>query len=320
LPGYWFALGACVLLGLWWMPEAKYVTERFLAGATFTSALHYVSFFPSELDPTLWSISLEVLCYVLLPILILPAWRLIRDRDPKRLLRYLIWVLAGLQLAHFLILGFFMTDLHDKGWQYGMIGGAKEWLPYWNPASFMTQFMLGSCAALAIAWRQRQSTPIVAEEFDLLGARALLAAFLVCALLGHMGTPNFITRQPYVTPLFPALCALALYAMHFGTKLPAVLDNRLARFIATISFGLYLWHWPVIEAFHFWWAPGTKYFSLTSGWKWLLLCVLVLAISVILASLSWYLLERPVLRWAHRRQAFKSVADRQAVSWPVPGS
>lgn len=313
-PGYWFALIVCFVVALYAIPDSKYALERSLAGFFFVSSFHYISFFPSDLNGPFWSISLEVICYGLLPLLLLPAWRLIPDRSPRRTMKYLMWVLIGLQLAHFLIVALFPTDSFEKGWQYGNIGGAKEWLPHRNPATFMTMFMLGSCASFAIAWRRRLNRPILAEEFERPGAWALLWMLLVCFFLGSGGEINPITRQPYVTPLFPAICAAALYLINFSTKLAAIVDNRISRFIAKLSFGIYLWHFPVIELIRIYVEPDFKVFGMKSFWAWAGYSLIVVAISLILAALSWYLIERPVLnfvqRWLSRRK--ERLAARKA--------
>ncbi|MES2933381.1 MAG: acyltransferase family protein, partial [Pseudomonadota bacterium] len=300
VPGYWLALILSVAIGLVAMPEALLVLPRFLAGLGFVSGLHYTTLFPSELDPVLWSISFEVMCYVLLPLLLLPAWRWSPDRNPQRTLRYLIGVLIALQLAHLWVVANFMTEELDRGWRFGLIGGAKQWIPYWNPATFMTQFMLGSLAAFGIVWKTRVD-PRRGNTFDTMARWALIGAIFLLALFGGGGHNSF-TRQPYITPVFPALCAVALFAMHFGRRLHLALDNRLFNFVATISFGLYLWHFPVIELLRIYYVPdflvktGVRHFG-----EWFLWSTLVMAISTMLAWLSWRWLEQPALLWVKRR-------------------
>lgn len=319
-PGYWFALIVCFVVSLYALPDTKYAIERSVAGFFFVSSFHYISFFPSDLNGPFWSISLEVICYALLPLLLLPAWRLIPDRDPRRTAKYLMWVLIGLQLAHFVIVAVFPTDAFEKGWQYGNIGGAKEWLPHRNPATFMTMFMLGSCASFAIAWRRRLDRPIFADEFERPGKWALIWALLVCFFLGSGGEVNPITRQPYVTPLFPAICAAALYFINFSDKLAAVVDNRLSRLIAKLSFGIYLWHFPVIELIRIYIQPDFKVFGMKSFWAWSGYSLAVVAVSLVLAALSWYLIEQPMLRltqrWLARRKARRHLADTPLVLVP----
>lgn len=298
VPGYWAALAASALVGLAAMPEARFVLRRFLAGATFVSGLHYTTLFPTELNPVLWSISFEVMCYVLLPLLLLPMWRALPDRSPRRAVRYVIWVLVGLQLAHLAIVANFMPDQVDKGWHNGLIGGAKEWLPYWSPASFMTQFMLGGAASLAIAWKQRVN-PRRSVDFDRMAIWSFLVGWIVYALFGS--GVNSITRQPYITPVFPAFVAFGLFAMQFGDRLHRWIDNRLLRWVSEHSFGLYLWHFPILELIRIYYVPRFKPSELRSFGLWVLLSVVVVVVSTALAWLSWRVLEEPALRWARDR-------------------
>jgi peptidoglycan/LPS O-acetylase OafA/YrhL/ABC-type polysaccharide transport system permease subunit len=309
-PGYWVALGASTLLGLALVPEAPHALRRFLAGATFTSGFHWITLFPSELNPVLWTISFEVTCYVLLPLLVVPMWHVLPDRAPRRALRYLAWVLVGLQLAHLAIVAIFPTDDAGKGWHHGLLGGAKEWLPYWSPASFMTQFMLGGAAALAICWKRRVQ-PRRSADFDRLGAWALLGALVLHGMFG--GGVNSITRQPYITPVFPALLALGMFAMQFGDRLPRWMDNRLFRWAGKYSFGLFVWHYPILELIRLRWVPSFKPFQMRSIGLWLGLSALAVAGAIVLAWLSWHLVEQPALRWAKSRHPRAGALPREAL-------
>jgi ABC-type glycerol-3-phosphate transport system permease component/peptidoglycan/LPS O-acetylase OafA/YrhL len=297
-PGYWVALFSSAALGLLAIPEAPDVLLRLVTGALFVSGLHYTTLFPTELDPVLWSISFEVICYALLPLLMWPLWRRPAGGSARRAFVYLLWVLAALQFAHLVIVASFMTDEAGKGWVHGLLGGAKEWIPYWNPATFMTQFLLGGLAALAIAQRRRDPFPSNAD-FDKRATWALLAAWGLYALIGS--GVSVVTRQPYLTPMFPGLCAFALYAMQFGHRLHRWLDNRVFRYVATRSFGLYLWHFVVIELVRVYIAPDYKVFIMRSVGEWALLSLFVLIASLLLADLSWRFVEKPVLDWARRR-------------------
>ena len=310
-PGYWAALVVTALVGLAAMPQASYVLRRFLAAAAFTSPLHYTTLFPTELDPVLWSIPFEVMCYVLLPLLVLPLWRAVPDRTPRRALRYLVWVLIGLQLAHLAIVANFPMDKVGKGWHLGLIGGAKEWLPYWSPASFMTMFMLGGAASLGIAWKQRVN-PRRSVDFDRMALWAFLIGWLVYAMFGS--GVNSITRQPYITPVFPAFIAFGLFAMQFGDRLHRLLDNRLFNWVAKHSFGLYLWHFPLLELIRIYWVPRFKPSELRNFGLWLLLSALVVATSALLAWLSWHVLEQPALRWARNRTTRRAALPQGVVA------
>jgi peptidoglycan/LPS O-acetylase OafA/YrhL len=306
VPGYYAALLLSIPLTLACMPQAEHVWGRLVAGLGFVSAFHYVSFFPSEFNPVLWSISLEVSCYLLLPALLWGLWRrpapVGSPRDAsQRALRWLLAALAALQLVHGLGLVWFMPDEDGKGWVYGQIGGAKEWLPYWSVASFMTQFLLGSTAALAMAWRQRQvragTVPPRDALYDVVAlVTASLCVSLVMARLWP-GGPDGTTLQPYLTPWLPGLLAIVLFCVSQGRIVHRVLDVPPLRFLARISFGLYLWHWAVMEVArqH---VPAYRYAGMADAGAWVQLSGWVLVLSIALAWLSHALVEAPALRWA----------------------
>ena len=77
-----------------------------------------------------------------------------------------------------------------------------------------------------------------------------------------------------------------------------LLDNRLSRFIAEISFGIYIWHFLIIGLMARL-APPAFDGSGENGWTiWLVSSAIAIALSVLVAALSFFLLERPVVRWA----------------------
>jgi len=71
--------------------------------------------------------------------------------------------------------------------------------------------------------------------------------------------------------------------------------------LGDISYGLYVWHWPVFMILP--WLAYRKQFDPADGelWRWFLL-VAVVAV----ASASWMWFERPINRWAARWLALRS--------------
>jgi hypothetical protein len=85
-----------------------------------------------------------------------------------------------------------------------------------------------------------------------------------------------------------------------GSWLPGVLDAPLPRWIGERSYGLYLWHWPVIVLLGAG-LPEVDRGSLADTW---LLGVIALVVSVLLAAASYTLVESPF-----RRPSGGSLAD-----------
>ena len=72
-----------------------------------------------------------------------------------------------------------------------------------------------------------------------------------------------------------------------------LLSRGPAKWLGTISYGVYLFHFPVIVGLRM-----TGHWPQDSLTRELLA---VLAITLPAATLSWFLVERPAIRWAQRR-------------------
>jgi len=73
-----------------------------------------------------------------------------------------------------------------------------------------------------------------------------------------------------------------------------ILRSRVAVFLGLISYGIYLWHWYILQM-----LADRLGWPLYHG-NWLAILALGLPIVIVAASVSWFGLERPVLRLAHR--------------------
>jgi hypothetical protein len=104
-------------------------------------------------------------------------------------------------------------------------------------------------------------------------------------------TGHFSGSDPVVYPvglLLAALAAAGLVAAAAGHGVIAALTSiRPLRWIGVRSYGIYLWHWPVI-------ALGTALAGpdASSPWLWLV----ETGVTIALASASWRFIETPVMR------------------------
>jgi peptidoglycan/LPS O-acetylase OafA/YrhL len=259
---------------------------RAASGMLFINSFHYSTFFPTELNGPLWSISFEVLCYLLLPSVLFSIIR--NKRSYRSCLGLLVSWLLALQILNPLIIQFFMTSEDQKGWEFGLVGGAKVWLPYWNLDTFFTQFLLGSLAALFIAHRKESSLP-VSLKFDIGAIVFFIAALFLVLLRLIPGVPDAFTQQPYATPWFPILVAGFLCCCAGSKYVWRFIDNRVAVFFASISFGVYLWHYFIISITANSLFKDFQYFGVISISRWFMIASLVLVSATIVATLSWFL-------------------------------
>ncbi|MGO9872988.1 MAG: acyltransferase family protein [Acidimicrobiia bacterium] len=72
-----------------------------------------------------------------------------------------------------------------------------------------------------------------------------------------------------------------------------VLRSRTVTFLGVISYGLYLWHWFLLEVVQEDWLG----WPLRHG-NWVVVFLAGFPVVLAAAAASWYLLERPILRWA----------------------
>lgn len=209
-----------------------------------------------------------------------------------------LWIIL-LQLLNPLIISVFMTENKQKGWEFGIDGGAKQWLPYWNTATFLTQFLLGSLAALIIVWIARKD-PRKNLLFDATAVVLFLSAFMMLMLRLTPGSPDVLSKQPYVSPFFAMLMAALLITLSQTLHVARLLDNRFFNWIAKLSFGVYLWHVLVIEIIARKFERSFVYYGVSGFWFWSLIASIVVIATFVIASLSWRYMESPLLAKARR--------------------
>jgi peptidoglycan/LPS O-acetylase OafA/YrhL len=97
--------------------------------------------------------------------------------------------------------------------------------------------------------------------------------------------------------------AITLVGLAHSRLLGRIIDNPFARYTATVSFGLYVWHYLVLYLFSYITGGKFEYYGIRSWPQHLAISGAVLVVSYVIATFSWRWLEQPVLRsrWASRR-------------------
>jgi peptidoglycan/LPS O-acetylase OafA/YrhL len=296
IPAFWFNLIFCTVIAFWFFDQSIN-WWRLISGLIFINSYHYSSFFPAELNGPLWSIGLEVSCYLLLPIVLF----VIIKSTKKLSLAFagLITWIAALQLLNPWIISNFMTSEDQKGWQYGLTGGAKQWLPYWNIDSFFSQFLCGSLAALIIVALTARGIKS-SHAFDISAIAFAIAAIWLVANRLAPGAPDSFTKQPYIAPFYAILMAAVLVSAAMSRYLYKVLDNKLFRCIAKLSFSIYLWHMCIIVIIERKILDNYVYYGLSDALQWVFISSIVLLASIAIAATSWRFLESPILKSARK--------------------
>jgi peptidoglycan/LPS O-acetylase OafA/YrhL len=184
---------------------------------------------------------------------------------------YLIWpavfVLVGLKKARLVLLAALLAAI---AWRLHLVlHGADEPRIYFGFDTRADCIIIGSLAAL---------TPVTeaAAKWLRLLAPAALAAFCGFCLFVKGTVPVMLLG-------FDGIGVLSvILILGSGSVLRKLLASRPMAFTGKISYGLYLWHWPLwLE-----WHHGRGYSS-----------VLIFAIAYVLAAGSYFIIEAPFRRW-----------------------
>lgn len=140
----------------------------------------------------------------------------------------------------------------------------------------------------------------------LLALGAFYGVGRVPALSGHSFALWWLTSHE----LKALGCALLLVPVVFGSERRGVLRRVLAfpplLWLGTISYGIYLWHKPLLDKLGPRLAPHGELFT----------ALVVTAITIAVAAISFYAVERPLQRMARRYLAARRA--RRPVPAPTP--
>lgn len=241
-----------------------------------------------------WSLCTEMTFYLALPLWAMLLGR--RARDPRSQMRVELIGLAGLVALSFV---YRVAILREHG-QLALT------MPNWLPG-YTDLFALGMFLAVVSAWSSATGhQPRILWHPALPWASWLLAAgaFVAVSNIGLPWTP--ITPSPVGL----SLERQTLYGLSaFFLVLPAVVGPQhsglIRRFLAfrplvlvgVVSYGIYLWHEAWIAMFLRW--TGDKLFTIPL----LELVAFAGGMATLFATLSYVLVERPVLRYKLRGPA-----------------
>jgi len=315
VPGYYLSLTVTFILvaTVFATPLTGQLWQRYVAGLLFVNEFHWLTLFPVEINGPLWSIGMEVASYAMLPLGLLALFRL-RPVLPRWKGRVVfIGVVCLALVGQCLMVLFVPQETYQADFSYGMVGGAKYWMPEFNFIGFFAVFALGGLTAgLSTLWRGK---PIAVA--DVLAIAGLVLAgwamwsrsadYLKPEAMGFLGIP-------YDFPIFHLGIALALLTLPHARWLPFITELPPIRYIAKISFGIYIWHYIVLELIRQYGEPRFQWGGIADTSYWFELVLAAAVLSLIAGSLSWFGIEAPVLNWVQRRERRNRSAAETAAS------
>jgi peptidoglycan/LPS O-acetylase OafA/YrhL len=239
--------------------------------------------------PQAWTLCVEVTFYALLPL-----WALAVRRVSVR------WELAALALMWAASLAYKIWALSKRG--PSDLNGA----PYLQTLpNFLDQFSIGmALAILTVEWERVGRVPRAVDllrRHDWLPWIVAAAAFWVVStrigitgkFLQHRTRTMFVGQHELYTLVGVAVLLPAIFATPGRGFAGRVLSNRVLAYLGLISYAIYLYHLAVLKQVDRW-LGGPMDAAL--GVRLLTYLALGFLITVAIASLSYYLVERPALR------------------------
>ena len=231
-----------------------------------------------------WSLAIEEQFYLFWPVLLVGVFWLVRRRQPRR---YRDSGGALRLLLALTILGA-VASVIDTAVLYN--GGKGLDRVYYGTDTRASSLLAGAALALALALRRRGAAPLGEEGAEGDRARLLGAVAIggLCAVLAAMCFADSSSGWLYPLGLSGVDLAVAL-VIAAVVLAPATLVARLLcatplTAIGQISYGIYLWHFPLF----LWLDEGSTGLSGTA-----LLCLRI-AVTLVISVLSFVFLEQPI--------------------------
>jgi peptidoglycan/LPS O-acetylase OafA/YrhL len=290
-----------------------YLTDPAAIGLNLILAQTYVPAFLLTGVGTAWSLTAEIAFYVALPCLVLISALLAR--------KFIGQTLCVLLPAGALILLGLVTTVLISIQKRGLTGAAADefsWGHTWTAVldrSFLAQadlFGYGMVAAVVVVLLQRRNIATLPSwvKWVVLGTALLVGLGSVWGPLGAL--------QPNGVGVAAALLIIAtVLPSHAsgpaGNRFARTLEWLPFRYTGLISYSLYLWHLPVIL-----WLQnhGLVFGEDVTGL--LANFALVLAITMVLASGTYFAVERPAMQFKKKQNSSKGQPVARKVPVPQP--
>jgi len=287
-------LGGDVLVGL---------GRQLLGAASFTSnwvsigaGENYFSDDSLTLFRNLWSLAVEEQFYLVWPLLLLLLLAIGRRR-------WALGVTGALAAASALAMAVLAAP------------GADSTRVYFGTDTHAFGLMIGALLAFLLAPRSSWRNDFVAElQHSRRPGRAvsvivaLLSLLVLAAAAVVLGESDLVSYRGGLLAVSLVTAALIWACVRPGSRAGAWLDNPVFAYVGQRSYGLYLWHWPVLVLVYAA-SPGVP----RQGWPLWLLGGVALVITVAAALLSYRFVEMPVRRHG-LRAAMRAVATASARS------
>ena len=262
-----------------------------------------------------WSLCVEVVFYACLPI-----WGAFMRRLPVSsrgaMLRQELIGCAGLLVLSLL----YKVAVTATGAIEGLDGIPHQT----NLLTFLDDFAIGMALAVLSVWYEgRRDLPVLLRVNDRYPSVAwgvalavLAAATLGVGLFGRVGASisdvEYLVRHYLLALIAVGLLLPACFGDPSRGFVRRLLRNRVLHYLGIVSYGVYLWHFAVLQQLERW-----QFGDLAANTTQLIWFPAVVAGGVLLASISWFAVERPLLSLKRLVPAVPPPQPGEAIVEPV---
>ncbi|WGV57122.1 acyltransferase family protein [Brevibacillus brevis] len=232
---------------------------------------HDVSYFEKFGPPSplghLWSLAVEEQFYVIWPLVLALGLRFLKRRGPIMIITLVLAALSAILMA----------VLYEPGLDPSRV--------YYGTDTRVFGLLIG--AALAMMWPSRLLTTNISQKARItLDLSGLLSLGILLYSIWNTNQYDDYLYEGGLVLLSVVSAVLVAVLAHPASSLAKWMGCKPLRWIGVRSYGIYLWHYPVIV----WTNP------FLAEWEWMAIpgAVLQLLASILLASLSWKYLEEPI--------------------------
>ena len=249
---------------------------------------HHVSYFAKFGPPSplghLWSLSIEEQFYLFWPLLVLAAMTYLRNRRTMIILTLSAAAASAIEMAILFVPDGDPTRVYD------------------GTDTRVFALLIGAALAMALPRHQTFAPVTVGAQrlLDTVGGVSLLGIFLMFWLTSQYDAFLYEGGMVLLALLTALLIAVTI---HPASHLEAILAWEPLRWVGERSYGIYLWHYPVIVLTTPLNAPSS-----------VMRAVLQIVATLVLAALSWRFVEQPVRHGALGRQ-WQRIRSHQW-TWP----
>lgn len=246
-----------------------------------------------------WSLSVEEQFYIFWPLLIL----LVPERSLKKL--FITFVALGpvFRLAMFFI--------HGSG-VFRFLADSPSLAVYPLPFSHIDAFAFG-------AYISRFPIPKAKQQFlflaGLIPVAGFVSEYLATGSLGAFSAFGYPLLLPeafkfiWAYSLLNYFFAIIIYGVSREGWFTRFLEWRALRYLGKISYGLYVYHFPIV-----WFSGRIADLGVTPPLLKPLSALIALSATILIASLSFYFMERPIIDLKNRFFPLHSTDRRQPSS------